>query len=124
MFAEETQCFRDFFLGEVSVAIDEKEIFPGFPLAGARLDFGHVDAITAERREGAVKRTDTIDDAEHDAGAIVAGRGTALTAKDEKARCIGGVVLNVLLENWYAVFFGGEYSGNGCSIFFLCGKFG
>ena len=54
LLAEQRDGFGHFAVANVAVAIHEEEIFPGFPLAGARLDFRHVDAVSAERRERAV----------------------------------------------------------------------
>ena len=68
----------------VAVAIDEEEIFPRLALAGAGFDFRHVQFEFAKRAERAVQRADLVRDAEHDAGAVVAGGRAALAAQDEK----------------------------------------
>ena len=78
--------------------IDEEKIFPHFAFAGARFDFRHVDAIAAKRSQRAMQRPHLIGDAEHEAGAVVAGRWTALPAQDQKAGGIGSVVLNVAFK--------------------------
>src|SRR5689334_17904431 len=53
----------DLLVVNVAVAINEEEILPRLPLAGAGFDLGHVDAITPERRQRVVQRADLVRDA-------------------------------------------------------------
>src|SRR6266566_7604867 len=73
MFVEQRDGFGHLPIAHVAVAINEEEILPGLALAGTRLDLGHVDAVTAEGSQRAIQRADLIGDAEHEAGAVVAG---------------------------------------------------
>ena len=102
----------DFFVLGVAVAIDEEEIFPRFAFAGTGFDFGQIDFGAAEGSERFVERAHFIRDTNHHAGAVVAGGRAALAAQYEKAGGIGGVVLDVLLQDLKSVFFGGQKSGH------------
>src|SRR5262245_37556417 len=108
----------------MSVAVDEEEIFPGFAFAGARFDFGQVDAIAAEGSKRVVEGADFVADADHETGAIVAGGRTALAAEHEEARGVGGVILDVLFDYRQVVFFGGEKAGDGGGVLFTSGELG
>ena len=116
--------FGDLAIVHVAVAIDKKEIFPGLPLARARLDLGHVNAIAAERRQRAIQRPNPINDAEHDAGAVIARRRAALPPQYQEARCVGSVVLNVELQHRHAIFFRRQHARNRGRLFFFRGEFG
>ena len=113
MLAEQLDGLGDFRVLKMAVAINEEEIFPRLALAGARFDLRHVDLVPAERGDGLVQRADLVGDADHQAGAVVAGGRTALAAEHEEARGVGGVVLNVLLQHLQAVFFRGQHAGDG-----------
>src|ERR1022692_5041884 len=88
------------------------------------LDFGEVDSVAAEGGERVVQRPDFVRDAYHETGAVVAGGRAALATEDEKARGVGGVVLNVLLRQRETVFLGSERAGDGGGVFFLRREFG
>src|SRR5947207_326674 len=62
----------DLLVMNMAVAINEEEIFPRLPLAGAGFDLGHVDAITPERGQRVVQRADLVRDADHQARAVLA----------------------------------------------------
>lgn len=124
MFAEILDGAGDFFVLGMAVAIDEEEIFPGFAFAGAGFDFGQIDFGAAEGRERFVKRADFVRDADHEAGPVLAGGRAALAAEHEKSGGVGGVVLDVLLEDLKAVFFGGQKSGHGGGFAVFGSQFG
>jgi len=121
--AQQGDGLGDLLFLRVAVAIYEEEILPRLPLARTRFDPGHVDAVAPERGEGAVQRADLVRDADHQAGAVVAGRRTALAAEDEEARGVGGVILDVQFQHAQVVFLGGEDTRNGGSVFLSRGKF-
>lgn len=81
------------------VKIHEEEILPRAAFAGAGLDLGHVDLELAERRKDFMQRPDLIRQAQHDAGAVVAGGRAALAAQDQKARGVRGVILDITFED-------------------------
>src|SRR5687767_13269362 len=83
------------FVFVMSVAIDEKEILPGFSLAGTRFDLGHVEPVLSKRRQRGVQRADLVRNAEHDARAVLAGWRTALSPEHKEARGVRRVVLDV-----------------------------
>ena len=65
----------------VPVAIDEEEIFPCFSFTGAAFDLCHIQLVAAEGGERVVERADFVHDAEHEAGAIMAGRRRTLASE-------------------------------------------
>ncbi len=105
------------------IAIDEEVIFPRLPLAGARFDLGEIDAIPPERRERMMQRANLVADADHQTRAVITRGRTALATEHEETRRIGGIVLNVLLENFHAIFLRRQQTADGRRTFFLGGQF-
>src|SRR5439155_753270 len=108
-----TDGFGNFVVAGMAVAVDEEEILPGFSFAGARFNFRHVDAVTAKGGERAMQRAHLVHQADHDAGAIVAGGRAALAAQHQEARRVGGIVLDVVFQHAQPVFFRSELAGDG-----------
>ena len=109
---------------KVAVKVDEEVVFPGFAFAGAGFDFGEVELVFSEGFEGAVKGADFVGDAAHEAGAVFAGGGAALSAEDEESGNVGGVVLDVGFEDLELALFGGKGAGNGGGAGFGGGELG
>src|SRR5829696_5696883 len=65
-----------------------------------------------------MERADFVDDTEHDAGSVASGRWWTFAAEDEEAGRIGGVILDVVLQDRQAVFGRGENSGDGPRVLF------
>ena len=103
----------------VAVAIDEEEIFPGLALAGAGFDLGHVDAIAAEGGQRVIQGAHAVREAEHQAGAVVAGGRAALPAQHQKAGGVGDVVLDVVIQHGHVVSLGGQDAGDGGGALFF-----
>jgi len=116
--------FGDLFVQLVTVAINEEVILPRFALAGARFDFGEVDAVTPERSQPMMERADLVGDADHQARAVPARGRTTLATEHEEARGVGGIVLDVPLQHAQAVFLGGEQAGQRRRALFPGGEFG
>lgn len=108
----------------MAVKVDEEVVFPGFAFAGAGFDFGEVELVFSEGLKGAVKGSDFVGNAAHEAGAVFAGGGAALGAEDEESGNVGGVVLDVRFEDLELALFGGKGAGNGGGARFCGGKFG
>ena len=66
-----------------------------------------------------MQRAHLVHQTDHETGAIVAGGRAALAAQHEEARCVGGVVLDVVFEHGQPVFFRSELAGDGRRAFFL-----
>src|SRR5581483_10709146 len=60
----------DFFVLPMAVTIDEEKIFPGFALAGAGLDFCHVQLAFVKGGESPMEGPHFVGDAQHQAGAV------------------------------------------------------
>ena len=97
----------------MTVAVDEEEIFPRPPFAGPRFNLREIDSKSPECGEGVMERADLVADAYHQAGPIVAGRWTALSAEHEEARCVCGIILDVVFEDAESIFFCSEDAGDG-----------
>src|SRR5712675_731294 len=110
MLSQMAQGVFHFAILDVSVAVDKKEVLPGFSLAGTRFDFGHINAVTAEGGQSAVQRADFVGNTDHNAGAVAAGWGTALAPQHQEARGVGRVVLDIVIENIQALLFSRENS--------------
>ena len=76
-------------------AINEEEIFPRLAFAGTGFNLGQVDLELAEGANRFMQRARAVGDAQHEAGAVVAGGRTALAAQDDEAGDIVGLILNV-----------------------------
>ena len=50
-----------------------------------------------------MKSADLVGDAEHEAGAVMAGGGAALAAEDEESGGVGGVILDIGFDHLAAV---------------------
>src|SRR5262245_45409217 len=70
MLLQQGDGFGDLAVNGVAIAVHEEEVFPHLAFAGARLDFRHVQPITAKRGERGVERANLVLDAEHEAGAV------------------------------------------------------
>ena len=123
MFMKLPDGFGNLAVLSVPVAIYEEEVFPCLALARTTFDLRHVELVAAEGSERVVERADFVRDAEHEAGAIMAGRGRALASEHEEPGDVGGAVLDVGLENGEVVFLGGQGAGNGRGVLFLRGEF-
>ena len=123
MLAQKLDGLDDFAVLHVAVAIDEEEIFPRLPFAGARFNLRHVDFVAAERGNRLMQRAGFVGDADQQARAVVARGRTALAAQHEEARGVGGVVLDVLFQHAQAVFLGGQNAGDGGVSFSFRGQF-
>src|SRR4051812_17785137 len=108
----------------MAIAIDEEEIFPGFALARATLDLGHVELEAAEWRQRSVQGTDFVRDAEHDACAVATRRWTALTPQNKEARHVRGTVLDVGFENIQLISFSGQGARDGGCVFLFRSEIG
>ena len=92
-----------FLVFKMAVAIDEKQVFPRLTLAGPGLDLGHVQPVFAERSHNLMQCPDLVLDPNDKAGAVILRGGTALSAEDEKARGVRGVVLDVMIQDLQVV---------------------
>src|ERR1700678_3863399 len=68
MFAKLFDGFGEFRVLIMAGAINEEKIFPRLALAGAGLDFRHVDLETAEGGDGLVQGAGFVGDADHQTG--------------------------------------------------------
>src|SRR5690242_13032821 len=102
----------------MTVTVDKEEILPSLPFAGSRFNLRHVDTIATKGGQRAMKCTHLVGDADHDTGAVMAGRRAALSAQHEEPRGVGRVVLNVVLQHLEPVLLGGQDAGYGRSAFF------
>ena len=123
MFVEQSDGFGHLAIAHVAVAINEEEILPGLALAGAGLDFGHVDAEAAKGGEGTMQGAHLVHQADHQTGPVAAGGRSALAAQHEETRGVRGVVLNVVFQHAHVVFFGGQLARDRRGIFFLRRQF-
>src|ERR1035437_543267 len=72
VFAQKLDGLDDLAVLHVAVAINEKEIFPRLPFAGARFNLRHVDFVTAERGNRLMQRASFVGHAQQQTRAVVA----------------------------------------------------
>jgi len=96
-------------------AIDEEIIMPDLLTAGARFNFGKVDAAGTEGFERAEERAGLVVQGKDKAGFVAPGTEGRrdVGAEDEEARDVVGAILDAGGDDGDAVEFGGEAAGHG-----------
>ena len=106
--------------------IDIKDIFPILAFGGTRLDFGEVDLELIKGAQGIDQRSGAIVNGKQDGGAVVAGGRAGFLADDQKARGVGGAILDGFLEQSQPVQFRGEHAAEcgGTRVGMVAGELG